>query len=104
MASEKEIADILSERVTYEQAAEIMCISLRELRREISAGRLVVIQPPRGWTKGRIEIGAIRAWLEDRNREATLLASRRRRQAAQKQGCKPGGRTAERSAECIGQR
>lgn len=68
----------LSPRVGYERAAEMLCVSLPQLRALIRNGDLPVIQPQTGRRGALIEVRALQdlmdRWRAQAQREATTRA------------------------------
>lgn len=77
---------VLSQRVTYAEAAEkVLCISRKKLSQLVRDGEIPVLQKPSGTRPGLIEVGALQDYL-DRLRSQANSEAARRSEVADKRG------------------
>ena len=80
----------LSERVTYDDAARMLCVSPERLTALISSGELAVIQPARGRRIGLIEVAALHDLMDRWRATARRDATARAKSCAGKKGARRG--------------
>lgn len=76
----------MAERVTYDQAARMLCVSPGHLGTLISTGELAVIQPARGRRIGLIEVSALEDLMDRWRARAQRTATARAKSCAGKKG------------------
>lgn len=80
----------LSQRVTYDVAARMLCVSPDQLTALISSGELAVIQPAKGRRVGLIEVAALQDLLDRWRATARRAATARAKSCAGKKGARRG--------------
>lgn len=81
-----QLADVISRRVTYDEAAEMLCKSREQLRRLVRDGEIPVLQRASGRQPALIEVSAIQDYLDRLRSQANRDAAAARRRAAAKRG------------------
>lgn len=85
---------VLSQRVTYDGAAELLCVSRDKLRELVRDGEIPVLQKPSGRQPALIEVSALQDYMDRLRSQANREAARRSKAAAAKRGQRGRGSAA----------